>query len=560
MAVEPLDAVLARFQALLKGGHPTVGDLDGILGPLITGTTSGAYPAAEGTEAILAVWNALVATAQAMRINLVDATWYLHHDAKYAPRRGSPPMNFLAFTIAHHLGPTGAPDELVRSVTAAPPYTLDGITDLEEYYQQIQEWAGYTPTRVGGPVGPPAEPREPSPEEERPGRPGPPMPKVTFGPSSTPTGPPSNRGAPLWAGMNPQTRLDVLDIALGIVNPSERQKYANEAWERLPAYLRAMVSERVEDIRNYLRQRERELEEGSLGPAGPPPPPPPTPSPPAPPQEAPAPPSAPAPPAAPRPALPPITTAEALRPPYLEDFTTFPKGTVIQGAPGRLENELNEVDIIAELSRAIRTGAFARCYVFAGPPGLGKTTLAFALVRSYLRDVGRRRGIPGLGTPDNPLEDQGVVIFGPNQMAGGVDFVLQRVLPSMGTRPMGVPPGTRRWIILDDISQLSPEAQQRLLGEMEKRSASTTLIFTANQVNRLVPALVDRCERGFYVFRTPTPTQITTALRNTIVRLGSPFPNTEQEVAKVMAKKPSSIRVAMDYLVDDYAELSAGET
>jgi len=560
---EPLDRVLAQFQQLLKGGHPTTGDLSHILGILIRGVTNGDYLPEEGTEAILTVWTALVATAQATRQNLVDATWSIHHDSRYAPPRGAPPANFLAFAIAHNIGKAGIPEVLVRSVQATPPYALEGIRDLEDYYLQIQEGIGFTPTRTESTPPPP-----PFSGEEAPRRPTQPPPKVTFGPAppSQPSRVNPNAGAGLWAGMSPATRLDVLDIALGIVNAAERQRYSQLPWERLPAFLRQTISERVGDITQYLRNREREIEEKGTGPAAPPQPPPP-PSPPAAPP--PPPPSAPAPspptrrprgrakPA--KPELPPITVAEALRPPYLEDITIFPKGTVTRRPSETLTNIVpTEVDIVAELTRAIRTGNFSRCYVFSGPPGLGKTTLAYAFVRSYLRDVGRRRGIPDLGKPSIPLEAQGITIFGPNDMASGVDFVLRRVIPSLRTQPIGLPPGVRRFIILDDVSLLSQEAQERLLVPMEQASRNATIIFTANNTSRLIPGMVSRCLSGFFVFRPPTPPQIMSAIRNTIVRLGSPFPDTEQEVTKVMARHPESIRDAMDYLIQDYGELRAG--
>lgn len=560
--VEPLDDVLERFQTLIQRGSPTTGDLSRILGTLVRGVTGGDYPPPEGTEAILAVWNALVATASAYRVNRVDATWDLHHDSRYAPPRGSPPANYLAFVIAHNIGKSGIPEVLARSVDATPPYTLDGIKDMEDYFLQIQEHLNFTPTRAGGVPPPPSPPppgregeeREEGRREEQ----GPP--RVTFGPGpAAPSRVNPNAGASLWAGMNPQTRLDVLDIALGIVNPVERQRYAGLPWEKLPLFLRALISERAQEVTNYLRRRETEIEEGGTGQAGPPPAP--APPPPSPPPSAPPPPQeAPRPVAPPQPALPPITTAEALRPPYLEDFTTFPKGTVTRRPSGTLEGVAPvEVDIIAELSRAVRTGNFARCYVFGGPPGLGKTTLAYAFVRTYLRDLGRRRKTPELGAPNLPLEQFGAVIFGPNDMAGGVDFVLRRVIPSMRTMPLGSPPGTRRFIILDDISTLSPEAQERLLVPMEQTSRNATIIFTANSTSRLIPPLVSRCLSGFFLFRQPTPAQIASAVRNTIVRMGAPFPDTEQEVARVMAQQPESIRDAMDYLVQDYSELRTGE-
>ncbi len=561
--VEPLDDVLARLQVMMRERSATTGDLSAILGILITGVTSGEYPVEEGTELILTVWNALVVTAQTTRTNLVNATWQLHYDARYAPPRGSPPADFLAFVIAHHLGPEGAPPVLVRSVDASPRYSLEGIRDLQEYYEQIQEFTGYTPRR--GEIGPSQPEQPPGREEEEERRQPPPssLPRVTFGPQATPTGPPSNAGASLWAGMNPQTRLDVLDIALGIVNATERQRYAAMPWERLPAYLRGLISERRQDITNYLQRREREPEPAGPGAAAPPPPPPPpAPSLP-PPVETSPPPTAPAPPPPPvepppsaRRELPPITVAEALRPPYLEDFTTFPRGTVTRRPSGTLDGLAPaEVDIIPELTRAIRTGNFSRCYVFGGPAGLGKTTLAYAFVRTYLRDYGRRHNIPGFGAPDVPLSQYGVVIFGPDQMAGGVDFVLRRVIPAMRTMPMGSPPGVRRFVVLDDISTLSPEAQERLLVPMEETARNTTLIFTANRTSNLIEGMVSRCLSGFFLFRQPTPTQISSAVRNTIVRLGAPFPNTEAEVAKVMARQPESIRDAMDYLVQDYGEL-----
>ncbi len=226
-------------------------------------------------------------------------------------------------------------------------------------------------------------------------------------------------------------------------------------------------------------------------------------------------------------------TAEALRPQYLEDFVTWPM-------------------IVRTLQQDVRTRNFSRCYLFAGPAGVGKTSLAFAIPRTYLRDEGKRRGMPELGAPSTPIESEGVAVFSPDQMAAGqTELVRTRIAGALSTRPFGAA-GLHRFVILDDVGKLSAEAQDALNRVLEKFAGHSTVIITANaDLKSLQPGLRSRCAARTYPFGKLKTPDIVNALLAVAKKNDLQNPRLEQLAQTSAEQGGGDLRAALDIFLSD---------
>ena len=111
--------------------------------------------------------------------------------------------------------------------------------------------------------------------------------------------------------------------------------------------------------------------------------------------------------------------------------------------------------------------------LFAGPPGVGKTTASHVLAREGLGEFFD----PSNYYVTNASDDR------------GIDFV--RELKHIAK--MGGIGSTRKYILLDEADNLTSAAQKALRQIMETSSSQTIFILTANDIGAVHEAIRDRC-------------------------------------------------------------------
>lgn len=108
--------------------------------------------------------------------------------------------------------------------------------------------------------------------------------------------------------------------------------------------------------------------------------------------------------------------------------------------------------------------------LFAGPPGVGKTSLAKIIV-NYI------------------LKCQYLYINASDE--NGIDTIRTKVVSFAQTKSLD---GNVKVIILDESDGLSQDSQRALRNVMEEYSSVTRFILTANYNHRIIPALQSRCQ------------------------------------------------------------------
>lgn len=146
--------------------------------------------------------------------------------------------------------------------------------------------------------------------------------------------------------------------------------------------------------------------------------------------------------------------------------------------PKRLEDVVNQKDIVLGLQNLIKNPLELPHLLFTGPAGVGKTTAALCIARQILGDEWKRNTLE-LNASDER----------------GIKMVRERVkefaaVMTLSHNKNNVP---FRIIILDEADEMTSEAQTALRRIIEDSSITTRFIIICNYISQIIEPIQSRC-------------------------------------------------------------------
>jgi DNA polymerase-3 subunit delta' len=182
---------------------------------------------------------------------------------------------------------------------------------------------------------------------------------------------------------------------------------------------------------------------------------------------------------------------------------------------------------LTSLRSALRRGALHHAYLFGGPEGVGKATVARLLAQA----ANCEGGDPGAGLGDDPCgacrpcrkiakgihpdvlvlhEERVMAKAGTWEPKGGrspsKDVVVDQIRDVVDRRlALKRYEGRRRFVIVDPADAMNAQAQNALLKTLEEPPDDTTLVLVAASPDSLLPTIRSRCMRVAFA---PLPAEV----------------------------------------------------
>lgn len=152
-------------------------------------------------------------------------------------------------------------------------------------------------------------------------------------------------------------------------------------------------------------------------------------------------------------------------------------------------------NVVQTLSNAISQGMISHAYLFCGPRGSGKTTIARLLAKA----ANCRNRKEGEFEPCNKCSSCLEIMEGRSMDLIEIDAASHRGIDEIRELRDGIKfaPAKEKYkvFILDESHQLSKDAANALLKTLEEPPAHAIFILATTEAHKMIPTIISRCQR-----------------------------------------------------------------
>lgn len=170
--------------------------------------------------------------------------------------------------------------------------------------------------------------------------------------------------------------------------------------------------------------------------------------------------------------------------------------------PLTFESVVGQQHIVSTLEHAITEGRLSHAYLFCGPRGTGKTTMARILAKALLcrnAEAARAEGASGC-MPDGTCEECELIAEGNHPdvyeldaaSRTGVDNVREEIISSVNFAPVR---GKYKIYIIDEVHMLTTAAFNALLKTLEEPPAHVIFVLCTTDPQKILETILSRCQR-----------------------------------------------------------------
>ena len=209
--------------------------------------------------------------------------------------------------------------------------------------------------------------------------------------------------------------------------------------------------------------------------------------------------------------------------------------------PSTFDEVAGQEHIVRTLKNALATGKLAHAYLFAGPRGTGKTTMAKLLAKALNCDE-------GIGHQCNECKNCKAIIDGTHPDVLELDAAsnngVDEIRDLIDKVKYGTILGRYKVYIIDEVHMLSTGAFNALLKTLEEPPEHVIFILATTEPHKILPTILSRCQR--YDFTKLSDKDIKNRLKDVLEKEGVTY--NEEAIDIIISLADGGMRDALSIL------------